>query len=135
MNDKVSPYREAIFYRHRQSYTLEMIQQWLIESHSLSVCKSAIARSINKTMNSTSFFERVAPDREYVYFKKKVTARRQAKNYRTHLSRHIGMIKNLHDRGFSALQVFECLTRDGISTSLSSVHRALRTIDEKNRTP
>ncbi len=48
MNDKLSSYHEAIFYRHRQRYTSEMIQLWLHETHKLSVDTSSIDRSIHK---------------------------------------------------------------------------------------
>ncbi|MCS3471760.1 hypothetical protein M2401_005524 [Pseudomonas sp. JUb42] len=131
MNDKLSPYRDAIFYRHRQRYTLEMIQLWLFESHKLSVCKSAIARSIYKNVKSTLIFERVAVDYEYHYYRTKISARRQKRNYKAHLSFYLGIIKHRQICGYSAIQVYDSLIEEGVKTSLSSVRRAMKADHEK----
>jgi len=131
MNDKLSPYRESIFYRHCQRYTLEMIQLWLAERHKLSVCQSAIARSINKSIKSTLVFERVATDFEYHYYRNKISARRQKRNYKAHLSFYLGVITHRQRCGYSAIQVYDSLLEEGVKTSLSSVRRAMKADNEK----
>lgn len=133
MNDKLSSYHEAIFYRHRQRYTSEMIQLWLHETHKLSVDTSSIDRSIHKSMKTTSSFERISPDNEYSYYRSTIVARRQARNYKSKLSRYSGIIHNRQNLGLNGIQLYESLLCDGITTSLSSVYRELRNINEKKR--
>lgn len=134
MNDKLSPFRDAIFYRYRQRYTLEMIKLWLSEVHKLSVCISAIARCINRSMRAVSGFNRIDSDDEYNYYRSKATARRQSRNYKRHLSRSLGLIEHYRDKyNYTAREIHEHLTDLGITTSLSSIHRAIRLINERKK--
>ena len=136
MNDKLSSYREAIFYRHRQRYTSEMIKLWLHQTHKLSVDTSSIDRSIHKSMKNVSSFERITPDDEYSYYRSKVAARRQKRNYKRNLAEISGTIEHHRiESNHTASQIHALLTKKGISTSLSSVYRELRLIDDKNKIP
>lgn len=135
MNDKLTPFRDAIFYRYRQRYTSEMIQLWLHETHKLSVHTSSIDRSIYKSMKSVSHFEKIEPDSEYSHYRTLVTARRQKRNYKKHLNKVKGVIENYKNKNYTASKIHTLLINQGITTSLSSVHRALRLINEENPIP
>ncbi len=84
-------------------------------------------------MKTTSSFERISPDNEYSYYRSKIVARRQARNYKSKLSRYSGIIQNRQKLGLNGIQLYESLLCDGITTSLSSVYRELRNINEKKR--
>lgn len=134
MNEKLSPFRDAIFYRYRQRYTLEMIKLWLRKVHKLSVCISAIARCINKSMTNVSCFDRVEPDCEYSYYRSMASARRQTRNYKRHLGRSLGLIEHYRDEyNYTAREIHKLLANAGVTTSLSSIHRAIRLINERKK--
>lgn len=132
MNDKISEFSGEILKRHLQRYTLEMIRLWLQDTHGVSVCKSSISRSIRKSLSPVAFNRRTDFDDDYSYYRSKVDSRTQVRNYRRHLSSVMGLIENYRCvRGCSAIEILNKLKSSGIDTSLSSIYRALRIIDER----
>lgn len=132
MNDKIFKFSDEILKRHLQRYTLEMIRLWLQDVHGVSVCKSSISRSIRKSLNSVVYHRRADFDDDYSYYRSKADLRTQVRNYKRHLGSMMGLIENYRCvHGCSAIEVLDKLKSAGVNTSLSSVYRALRIIDER----
>jgi hypothetical protein len=134
MNDKLSSFQNGIMYRHLQRYTLAMIQLWLKEENGVSVCQSAISRSIHRSLMQRTINFRPVQDDQCKYYREKIDARLQRKKYKRHLNKFLGVIEYYRYR----LELSPRIIRDklialGVETSISSVYRALRLIDEREK--
>lgn len=132
MNDKLSTYKDEILSRHLQHYTLAMIKLWLKEENNISVCQSAISRSIHRSLKQRTMNCRPAQDAQYRYYRDKIDAGLQHKKYKRHLNKYLGLIEYYRYRlEFSPKNILDKLKSQDIETSINSVYRALRLIDER----
>lgn len=133
MNSKLNGHhhREILSLRI-QNYTLEMIQSWLIDKHQVNVCLSAISRSIYRSLKIQRPHSLSVSGSDFETYRSNVDVTRQRRTYRRSLNKYFGLIQNYrHVKKFSAEQILFELRMQGVKTSLSSVYRMLRVIDEQ----
>ncbi|NWB63716.1 hypothetical protein [Pseudomonas sp. F1002] len=132
MNSKLSGHHEEILSLRIQSYTLVMIQRWLLDQRQIKVCLSAISRSIRKSLNIQRQHSLSVSGSDFGRYRGDVEASLQRRTYRRHLSKYIGLIENYrYVKGLGAEQILIKLRTNGVETSLSSVIRMLQVIDEQ----